>query len=261
MKLIVLFFLAGIIWLGRVGYCGVKLYRMNSGETEYVLTAPETAGAPDISRKFRKLQEEVKLGTSEGLESADLRKMSLQQRKNIILHYQGQEVSVSCAAVSGDYLESVYGITKQESMQTLYLNQKAWDSFRTEKEELVVDSIEEKQTEEEGGLNKTVKLVKLPKETREESPLILSRKEDISLEKRADSIRVCLKNGGAEGRQAKALKKQGFDFENQEEVLIEEQQKGLWQVRMKYETALSGVCFLFGGILWKYGKDKRTRFG
>lgn len=260
-KLALVFLLAGIICMGGVWYNGMKLHEMISARAEYVLTVPGAAGASDISVKLTRLQELAESGESDEVKSSDILAVSLQQHKSVTVKYQGQEVPLSYMELSEEYLDKVYGLRREGSMRTFYLNQKAWNAFGGSKSELLLSCLADDTQEEGKNLNRTARFVLITEQMPEEEPIIFAREEQGSLARYADSIRICFKQQGAESRRVETLRSQGFDFEDGEALVHSVYGKELLQERMKYVTVIGGCCFLDMGILWKYSKYRRRTEG
>lgn len=253
-KLVLVFFLAGLMCMGSVCYHGIELYRMMAARAEYVLTIPGEAETSDIRHSLHKLQELSESGELKELRSSDILTLSLQQHKSVTVRYQGQELCASYIELSEEYLDKVYGIRQKGSIKTFYLNQKAWDMFDSAKKELLLSFVTDKAQEEGIGLLQTARFVLVTDQLQKEYPIILSREENGSLAAAADSIRICFKTQGTETGRIETLKDWGFDFEDGEALLRSAHKRELLWERMKYKALIGAFCFLDMGILWRYSK-------
>lgn len=256
-KLALVFLLAGIVCMGGVWYNGMKLYEMLSVHTEYVLTVPGAAGTSDIRIKLTRLLELSESGEFGAWNRSDILAVSLQQYKSVTAMYRGQEVPISYMELSEEYLDKVYGIRREGSMRTFYLNQKAWNTFGGSKSELLLSCLADDTQEAGKCFNRTARFVLMAEQMPQEEPLIFAMEEQGSLAQCADSIRICFKQQGAEDRRIEILRNQGFDFEDGEALVHSAYRKKLLQERMKYVTVIGVFCFLDMGILWKYSKYRR----
>lgn len=112
-KIMLLFFLVGIGFLGDFIYRGMEVYQTVNSPVEYVLTNASGKVTDAQIARIRDLD--------------NIKAVSRQQETVVSLKNEAKSVSFTCVGLSADYLESVYGIQEAGSMKTFYLNQAAWE--------------------------------------------------------------------------------------------------------------------------------------
>lgn len=115
-KVMCLFFLAGIFFLADAIHGGIEVYSMVKSPAEYVVEN----GAADELTSYQ----------MNGIESIqDTGAISRQRTSQLALKFPEGEMTVECLELSEDYLIFAYGIPEESAMKTIYLNETAGEQL------------------------------------------------------------------------------------------------------------------------------------
>lgn len=237
-----LFFLAGILFLGDGIYRGFLLYQMISSPVEYA--AGNTAGKIT----------DAQIAEIRGLDNVTA--VSRQRETTVTLHAKTEELTFACLEISGDYLETAYGVESSRSMRTFYLNQAAWEQVRQKTKRTDGDPIDSSEmhlsyvlngaTEEENEKG-TAKFVPIDAGESDEQPYVFCEGNSVSLADSEGTVRVRFGQQDLDGRNLKRLNQLGVEVENAEELQIDELEREMQFLRLKYDVGAAVLCFL---IVW-----------
>ena len=272
-KLVLWLFLAGICFLSAAIFRGVSLYRMAQSPAEYVLTGDLRSGS--YQDKLAEINSIKAVGA-----------VSLYRSFPVIIHYQGIELSFTCAELSGEYLKQVYGIEKSGAMQTFYMNQSAykqlWQSLLlngyaqpdTGNESIritysLADSGQGTMVWTDEGRNsaqdvkasyvqaaKSAELIILDDCLAEENPVLFCQGQNPDFSKHASGLCVYARHQGLEGSVIREIQKSGFALEDAQTLDEALYGQNIQRIRMKYELLLAGICLLCAAALWRQQRRK-----
>lgn len=256
-KVMLMFFAAGVIFFTCAGYQSVRYYKMIQSPAEYVLTTE------NVRTNVRKeLSEICKLD--------EIAAVGFQSERDITLKYQEYEGTFSCMELSKAYMEAVYGVKESSSMKTFYMNEKAYRQLCRE------SGLKERQTGRAGGNSlrlsymdsaskadsadpvsassvaaaARVMLVKqnMPKK----EPYVFCKKGVQNEVETMLPVRIFARRQDWDGQLVKKLQESGFTLENQEEVRKEEYERGLLSCGLKYNLLAAVICFCSAAALRRF---------
>lgn len=197
-KIVLLLFLLGIVFLFYGVYNGICLYQAVQTPVEYVLAGD--SGEQNLGRKLNEIREWENMAGA-----------SIFRESSVLITYQGEETTFSCVELSEEYIKDVYGISQSGATKTFYMNQKAFDMVKETNEAFSykqsgsedtlrmtyeTEEAEEGQTqlpEKERKEKKTAEIVRVKEGVNEEEPFVFSAGEKGILIKYGMGIRVCFK--------------------------------------------------------------------
>lgn len=260
-KIVLLLFLMGIVFLFYGVYNGICLYQTVQTPVEYVLTGD--SGDKYLGRKLNEIREwENMAGTS------------IFRENSVLITYQGEETTFSCVELSEEYIKDVYGISQSGATKTFYMNQKAFDMVKeaegafsykqSDSEDILrvayeMEAAEEGQTqlpEKERKEKKTAEIVLVKEGVNEEEPFVFSVEEKGILIKYGTGIRLCFKGQDMDGSQLRKIQEAGFTVKNINVYQELEYLRKEKELHIKYAFGVSGICLFCSCILWKAGKEK-----
>ncbi len=256
-KLIMLFVLAGIVFLACAIYNGIQFYRLVNTPVEYVLTYASGNVLSDI-----KLEE---LAQSENVCS-----VSRQVEKSALIKYNMYETSFSYVELSAAYMEAVYGIEESGSMKTFYMNEPAYEQLlqstqgvedRTEQEFTIRYALSSEQTDESNTAAmsyKTARVVVIRDGVTGDVPYIFCKGSSIDMGQNTVCVRVWYRQHDFDGMNRKRLEALGFIVEDENSLIEADYGLKLVLFKLRYEALLSVICM--GGAIGMGRSVRRILF-
>lgn len=260
-KIVLLLFLLGIVFLFYGVYNGICLYQAVQTPVEYVLAGD--SGEQNLGRKLNEIREWENMAGA-----------SIFRESSVLITYQGEETTFSCVELSEEYIKDVYGISQSGATKTFYMNQKAFDMVKETNEAFSykqsgsedtlrmtyeTEEAEEGQTqlpEKERKEKKTAEIVRVKEGVNEEEPFVFSAGEKGILIKYGMGIRVCFKGQDMDGSQLRKIQEAGLTVENMQVYQELEHLREGRELHIKYAVGLSIICLFCACILWKTSLDR-----
>lgn len=245
-KLILLFVLLGIGFLGHLIYEGICLYQITITPAEYILTCQNAAGITDNQMKELWEQEQVSA-------------VSRQQELSLELAGQRGKMNLTCLEVSQSYLENAYGIRSCSSMQVFYVNKLAYDELTRSMG--YAEGGEAPPTEwnmgyvlggEDSGM---AKIIFVSEGIPNDQPYAFHEGSSVKLAKNSPAIRVQVRKQDLDGMQVQRFQQSGLEIVNNTEVEETLFRQETLLLQMKYDCMIAMLCLLFAGCLKKFGKE------
>lgn len=245
-KLMVLFLLIGIGFLGHFIYEGGRLYQAVMTPAEYVLVSQAPAGVTNGQM-------------TEIWELEPVSAVSRQQEQSLELSSQRGKMTLTCLEVSQSYLEIAYGIREYSSMQVFYVNSLAYEELLRA---MGYSNEEEIMTGEDwhmgyvlgGEETGMAKIIVVTEGIPNDQPYAFHEGDSVSLAKNPSAIRVQVRQQDLDGRNVRQLRQSGLELVNegtvQKTLLFQEREL----LRMKYDFFIAALCLLFVICLKIYGK-------
>lgn len=261
MKLILLIFLTGTVFLISSIYHGLKLCQMVHSSVEYVL----------IYNSGGELQDS---GIEELSGCEHVTAVSRQAGKTVNVKYHMQESSISYIELSEDYLKAVYGIEESSSMKTFYMNETAYNQFWQWIQEVdgssgsgqegairisyemsyIKMNNQGPKSAAEGSLSMDygmAQVIRIENDVPEDEPYVFCKGTNADLKKDADRIRIQFEKQDLDGMNREILQKLGFSVENENVLLAEDYGRRLEIIKIKYGMLIACICIVSAGILVK----------
>lgn len=240
-KLQCLFVLAGLSFLGLGIWQGVEFYQQFALEIEYICFGYDVAEKLDT--QLQNVQE---------LE--DVIAASRQQEVGIEVYGSSDSLVLSCAEVSQEYLEQVYGCSTSSSMKVIYLNAVAYEQCQNL---LASYQGSEKELRAEYAINdqeRGMAVLKLLEGLEEDTAMGFVPGDQVDLRNQAKELRICFRQQDLSGIRLKELQSLGLTVENGD---ILEQNRLMLEMQLlniRYQFILAILFLAFAWILQKYGK-------
>lgn len=241
-KVMVIFLLAGIGFMGDFICRGIQVYETAKSPVEYVFGS--------VSDELKDSQ----IAEIRGLDN--VKAVSRQREISVTLECGRTELTFSCLELSENYLQAVYGIRKKSSMKVFYLNQTAWEQImksgkgETENKEVYLKYVmagRDGTKTAEG----TAKAVLLDRENSDEQPCVYCKGTGEGLANGSDMVRVQTKRQDLTGSDLGSFRQIGLELVNTGEVRQAEMLLEMQYMRMKYDIFITIISFIFAAYLRK----------
>ncbi|MCI9411764.1 MAG: hypothetical protein HFG36_06810 [Eubacterium sp.] len=260
-KIICLFVLAATAFFISVIYHAWDIYRFVNTPAEYVLTGEGT-----VSQK--RVDELIQMG--------DVAAVSRQMEVPVTVLYQGMSTTVNCSLLSQGYIEKLLAIKLPTGTKRIYMNETAFSEmlqgFSEENEDLtdveslkpadgstefdIRYSMEETMADPKGdgeaasmgasaaGSYKSARLNVVKDDGQEEKALACTAEAEGRLFKDACSLRVLFDRHDLDGLHVEQLGKLGYEIENEEAVIMEENEIKIKLLHIQYGLLSFGICLI-----------------
>ena len=260
-KIICLFVLAATAFFVSVIYHAWDIYRFVNTPAEYVLTGEGT-----VSQK--RLDELIQMG--------DVAAVSRQMEVPVTVLYQGMSTTVNCSLLSQGYIEKLLAIKFPTGTKRIYMNETAFSEmlqgFSEENEDLtdveslkpadgstefdIRYSMEDTMADPKGdgeavsmGASaaesyKSARLNVVKDDEQEEKGLACTAEAEGRLLKEACSMRVLFDRHDLDGLHVEQLGKLGYEIENEEAVIMEENEIKIKLLHIQYGLLSFGICLI-----------------
>lgn len=260
-KIICLFVLAATAFFISVIYHAWDIYRFVNTPAEYVLTGEGT-----VSQK--RVDELIQMG--------DVAAVSRQMEVPVTVLYQGMSTTVNCSLLSQGYIEKLLAIKLPTGTKRIYMNETAFSEmlqgFSEENEDLtdveslkpadgstefdIRYSMEETMADPKGdgeaasmGASavesyKSARLIVVKDDGQGEKALACTAEAEGRLFKDACSLRVLFDRHDLDGLHVEQLGKLGYEIENEEAVIMEENEIKIKLLHIKYGLLSFGICLI-----------------
>ena len=260
-KIICLFVLAATAFLVSVIYHAWDIYRFVNTPAEYVLTGEGT-----VSQK--RLDELIQMG--------DVAAVSRQMEVPVTVLYQGMSTTVNCSLLSQGYIEKLLAIKFPTGTKRIYMNETAFSDmlqgFSEENEDLTdVESLKPADGSTEFDIRysmkdtmadpkgdgeavsmgasaaesyKSARLNVVKDDEQEEKGLACTAEAEGRLLKEACSMRVLFDRHDLDGLHVEQLGKLGYEIENEEAVIMEENEIKIKLLHIQYGLLSFGICLI-----------------
>lgn len=243
-KVMFLFFLAGIFFLADAIHGGTEVYSMVKSPAEYVV---KNSAADELTSY-----------QMNGIESIpDTGAISRQRTSQLALKAPEGEMTVECLELSEDYLIFAYGVPEESAMKTIYLNETAGEQLLQAFQKTKIE--EDYQTEyilgeqEEAGMAKIrVLSEKLPNDT----PLAFCASDSVRLSEGGGTVRVLMKRKDLDGMNDKRLATLGLQVVNAADIEKTAMQQEMKFMQIKYDMIALALCL---GALFSLKKFTLSR--
>lgn len=240
----VLFCVASLVALGVHGW---RLYQLAEAPVEFVGTLWDASA-------FDKIRE-----------ARGVTAVSWQQESVVTLRAGAVEMAFPCVTLSAEYLDRVYGASKESAMPVLFMNEEAYQTWEMGTIRYYgfskVSRVTKMDCEWEDGRTDVAIVqyaVTLPRETGQvyRAVPMLSAENSVT-------VRIYLARRGLDLEGKRQLEQLGVVIENREQYLEDEQIQEVLLVQMKYEVVLAVVCALAAWMILRpfYGRRVRGQFG
>lgn len=256
-KIMLIFFLAAIIFLADSIHGGIQVYNMVKSPVEYVVSG---SAAPEITN--------YQISGMETLE--DVRAVSRQRESSMVLSGTWGEITVNCLELSDSYLDLAYGISDTGAMKVIYLNEMAWAQLMQAtgevwngSEQLANDfGNEEEQTdsrqldyklddEEESG---TARIVRLESGVPDGAAYAFCAADSVRLLEKNTAVRIQMAGRDLAGKDIKRLNQLGLEVANSGDVEIASMEQEMKFMQIKYDGIALVLCLIGMASLKKYGR-------
>ena len=260
-KIICLFVLAATAFFVSVIYHAWDIYRFVNTPAEYVLTGEGT-----VSQK--RLEELIQMG--------DVAAVSRQMEVPVTVLYQGMSTTVNCSLLSKGYIEKLLAIKFPTGTKRIYMNETAFSEmlqgFSEENEDLTdVESLKPADGSTEFDIRysmkdtmadpkgdgeavsmgasaaesyKSARLNVVKDDEQEEKGLACTAEAEGRLLKEACSMRVLFDRHDLDGLHVEQLGKLGYEIENEEAVIMEENEIKIKLLHIQYGLLSFGICLI-----------------
>lgn len=229
-KVMFLFFLAGIFFLADAIHGGTEVYSMVKSPAEYVV---KNSAADELTSY-----------QMNGIESIpDTGAISRQRTSQLALKAPEGEMTVECLELSEDYLIFAYGVPEESAMKTIYLNETAGEQLlqafqKTEIEENYQTEYILGEQEETGMAKIRVLSEKLPNDT----PLAFCASDSVRLSEGGGPVRVLMKRKDLDGMNDKRLATLGLQVVNAVDMEKTAMQQEMKFMQIKYDIIALALC-------------------
>lgn len=243
-KVMCLFFLAGIFFLADAIHGGTEVYSMVKSPAEYVV---KNSAADELTSY-----------QMNGIESIpDTGAISRQRTSQLALKAPEGEMTVECLELSEDYLIFAYGVSEESAMKTIYLNQTAGEQLlqafqKTEIEEDYQTEYILGEQEEAGTAKIRVLSEKLPNDT----PQAFCASDSVRLSEGGGTVRVLMKRKDLDGMNDKRLATLGLQVVNAADIEKTAMQQEMKFMQIKYDMIALALCL---GALFSLKKFTLSR--
>ena len=250
-KIICLFVLVATAFFVSVIYHAWDIYRFVNTPAEYVLTGEGT-----VSQK--RLDELIQMG--------DVAAVSRQMEVPVTVLYQGMSTTVNCSLLSQGYIEKLLAIKFPTGTKRIYMNEMAFSEmlqgFSEENEDLTdVESLKPADGSTEFDIRYSMEdTMADPKGDGEAASMGASAAESYKsarlnvvactaeaegrLLKEACSMRVLFDRHDLDGLHVEQLGKLGYEIENEEAVIMEENEIKIKLLHIQYGLLSFGICLI-----------------
>lgn len=240
-KVICLFALAAAAFFASVIYHTWDMYRFVITPAEYVLT-----GKGRVSQK--RMDELVQM--------EDVAAVSRQMEVSIKVMYRGMSTAVNCNLLSQDYMEKLFDIKLPAGTKRIYMNATAFSEMLqgiAEENEDLTDVESLKPADASTGLDirysmaetyKSAKLVVVKEDGQEEKAFTCTAEAEGRLLREAYGLRVLFARHDLDGLHVERLRKLGYEIENEEAVITEENEIRTKLLHIQYGLLSFGICLV-----------------
>lgn len=240
-KVICLFVLAAAAFFASVIYHTWDIYRFVNTPAEYVLTGEGT-----VSQKRM----------DELAQMADVAGVSRQMEVSITVMYRGMSTAVNCSLLSQDYIEKLFDIKLPAGTKRIYMNETAFSEMLqgiAEENEDLMDAESLKPVDASTGMDirysvaetyKSAKLVVVKEDGQEEKAFTCTAEAEGRLLREAYGLRVLFERHDLDGLHVERLRKLGYEIENEEAVITEENEIGTKLLHIQYGLLSTGICLI-----------------
>ena len=260
-KIICLLALTGISFLISSLYHALRIYRYVESPAEYIITGSETVS--------NQRMDEIR-------QNKDVLQAGRQMEVPVSVLYGGEDGTMSCMALSGEYMEKLTGQKTTGSASRIYLNQAA---FKELQKTVQIDEGTEfgirycagedagtgtgagRDGSEKGGEGddgtgaaaapspgyRQAKLIVINTGREEAESFIYTAETQRRLPQEAVSLRVGFGKHDLDGSHVEFLGKLGYNIEKEEQILSEENELDRMLIHIRYGFLVFGICIL--GVL------------
>lgn len=240
-KVICLFALAAAAFFASVIYHTWDIYRFVNTPAEYVL-----AGEGTISPK--RMDELAQMG--------DVAGVSRQMEVSITVMYQGMSTVIKCNLLSQDYMEKLLDIKLPTGTKRIYMNEAAFSEMLqgiSEENEDLTDVESLKPADASTGLDirysmaetyKSAKLIVAKEDGQDEKDFTCIAEAEGRLLREAYGLRVLFERHDLDGLHVERLRKLGYEIENEEAVITEENEIRTKLLHIQYGLLSFGICLI-----------------
>lgn len=262
-KIMVLFFGAGIFFLVKALSHGAVLYRTTQNSVEYGFSVDSQSGGLTSLAEVRQLDWVVAASTF--------------RESKVLLGENGKELEFSCMEFSEEYLEAAYGIFGNGAMKTFYVNQNAFAKLKralgTEEgvQELRIrfrqsdsgtkdtdprDNTGTSKDLESGESFGTAKVLPIQETVSEEEPFVCCMGDPLRLKAEGTGIWI-FGWPGLDGENVTKLTDAGITPYDPQKVQRALQEQALLWMELKYNAWIAAIClsvpfFLHSAMKMKY---------
>lgn len=240
-KMIFVFLLVALVFLGKAVYTGVQLYCTAGERTEYILQATAETGITD--REIRELEhmEEVEC-------------VSRQLEKEISIMAGDEEAVIPCVGISKEYMERVWNVSARSAMRQLFLNASAEKLlnekgvFLEEKNARVMFSV----TDAEGvQTNEMAEVFRLENMSETDMPYAFCVLDNAKLLENLGTVRVEMKGKELDGQQLEKFRQMGYLVVNEAEQNEEKMRREVKGLKIRYDVGVVLLCAIAARCLQK----------
>lgn len=240
-KVICLFALAAAAFFASVIYHTWDIYRFVNTPAEYVL-----AGEGTISPK--RMDELEQMG--------DVAGVSRQMEVSITVMCRGMSTVIKCNLLSQDYMEKLLDIKLPTGTKRIYMNEAAFSEMLqgiSEENEDLTDVESLKLAAGSTGLDirysmaetyKSAKLIVAKEDGQEEKDFTCTAEAEGRLLREAYGLRVLFERHDLDGLHVERLRKLGYEIENEEAVITEENEIRTKLLHIQYGLLSFGICLV-----------------
>lgn len=269
-KMICIFGLAGLACFANATYHTWKIYCTVNTPVEYVLM-----GEGNISQKR---MDEMRRNKS-------VTRASRQMERSVTVMYGGREATVTCTLLSAKYLEDMFDADISAGTRKIWMNRAAFSEWKEQLGEEDWEMVEMEGNEGDGVTEfharysgeeespsrgedvpakyKSATIVVVESGGEDEEGAAYMAEEDSRLQKEATGLRVQFAKHDLDGLQVKALRKLGYEIQNEAGMVKEEWELKTELLHIKYGLLSCVLCAAagFGLKTWAkrdcYGRLRR----
>lgn len=240
-KMIFVFLLVALVFLGKAFYTGMQLYRTAGERTEYILQAIAETGITD--REIREL---------ENMEEVEC--VSRQLETDISIMSGNGEAVIPCVGISKEYMERVWNVSARSAMKQLFLNASAEKLLKEkgvsleEKNARVMFSV----TDAEGmQTNETAEVFRLENMLKTDTPYAFCALDNAKLLENLGTVRVEVKGKDLDGQRLEKFRQMGYLVVNEAEQNEEKMRREVERLKIRYDAGAALLCAIAVGCLQK----------
>lgn len=254
-KIMLIFFLAGIGFLVDAVFTGVQIYEEVKSPVEYVVVSGQASGITAYQ-----------LSAIEAMENVQA--VSRQKDSSLILSDTWGELWVSCLELSDTYLNLAYGLSDTSAMKVIYLNDMAWKQLmqasgsQSDISDSPASAIEDETEQltyelgEEDGETGTAKVIHVQSGLPEDEAYAFCVSDSFRLMEGDGSVRVRMSGQGLSGTGLAQFSYLGLTVTNSAEIEKASMTKSMWFQRIRYDIFVVFLCMAAAASLKKYGRSE-----
>lgn len=252
-KIMLIFFLAGVGFLADAVFTGVQIYEEAKSPVEYVVVSGQESGITAYQRSEIEVMENVQA-------------VSRQRDSTLTLSDTWGELTVSCLELSDTYLNLAYGLSDTSAMKVIYLNDMAWKQLMQASGNSSNSSggpaaAGENETEQltyalegEDGETGMAKVIYVQSGLPEDEAHAFCASDSFRLSEGDGSVRVRMSGQGLSETGLAQFSTLGLTVTNSDQIEIASMAKSMQFQRMRYDIFVVFLCMAAAASLKKYGK-------